>query len=136
MATFCLPISGTIFSAHSRGEISGQLMVLERALAPITRAQSAIASVNVSYTLAFAKISSAPAAREVASALGKIFGATKHRLSMHIFFIARATAPMLPGCVVSTKTILIFDNKIVSTLKKAESLPKDLLFYSDFPTAH
>jgi hypothetical protein len=85
-------------------------MVLDLALAPITSWQSAIASCKLWQTVTFAKISSAPEALDVASALGNILGETKQRLNMHMFFMARATAPILPGCDVSTRTILICDS--------------------------
>jgi hypothetical protein len=69
-----------------------------------------MASCKLWYTVAFAKTSSAPEALDVASALGKILGETSDRLVIFMFFMARATAPMLPGCVVSTRTILICDS--------------------------
>jgi hypothetical protein len=48
---------------------------------------------------------------------------------MLIFFIARATAPILPECDVSTKTILICDSKVMSfRVKKMASLPKIIYF--------
>jgi hypothetical protein len=72
-----------------------------------------MASCKVEQTVAFAKISSAPEALDVASALGNIFGETKQRLDMFMFFIARATPPILPGWVVSTKTIFICDSNDV-----------------------
>ena len=97
MAVLRLESLATIFSAVSLGVISGQLMVLQRALAPMTSWQSLIAVCKSLYTVALANISSAPVALEVASALGKILGDTKQRLNMLMFFIARATAPILPG---------------------------------------
>jgi myo-inositol-1(or 4)-monophosphatase len=45
-----------------------------------------------------------------------------------MFFMARATAPIFPGCVVSTRTIFICGSNGVSSLvKNKQSLPKDLL---------
>jgi hypothetical protein len=72
-------------------------MVLQRALAPITSSQSAMASCNSEQTVARDNKSSAPEALEVASALGNILGETSHKLFIFIFFIARATAPIFPG---------------------------------------
>jgi hypothetical protein len=75
-------------------------------------------------------MSSAPAARAVASACGKNFGDTKHKFVSIIFFIARATAPIFPACEVSTNTILILSSKAnVHKVKKALSLAKYLLNY-------
>ena len=56
-------------------------------------------------TVAARSTSSAPAARAVASSLGKCFGPHEHELARPIVFIARAVAPMLPGCEVSTSTM-------------------------------
>ena len=63
--TFC-----QISAAHSRGFTAGTTIVRSRALAPATKPQSAIASPRICVTRAFARISSAPAARAVASSLG------------------------------------------------------------------
>jgi hypothetical protein len=51
-------------------------------------------------------------ALEVASALGNILGATRYSSLMHIFFMALATAPIFPGWLVSTNTILMFDSNV------------------------
>jgi hypothetical protein len=69
-----------------------------------------MASCKSEQTVARANTSSAPDALEVASALGNIFGETSLKLGIFMFFIARATAPMLPGWVVPTSTILILDS--------------------------
>src|SRR5690606_29966871 len=52
-----------------------------------------------------ASTSSAPEARASASGSGKRFGFTSRKSASPMVFIARAAAPMLPGCVVSTSTI-------------------------------
>jgi hypothetical protein len=70
-----------------------------------------MASFTESQRTALHRISSAPAALNVASAQGKIFGLTRYNLASPMFFIALATPPMLPGCVVPTRTIRIFENK-------------------------
>ena len=75
-----------------------------RAVVPSTRPQSAIASGSDATTRAAASTSSAPDARAVASGLGKSRGFTSHKSCSPMFFMARATAPMLPGCDVSTST--------------------------------
>jgi hypothetical protein len=69
-----------------------------------------MASCKLWHTVAFARTSSAPEALDVASALGKILGETNQRLLMPMFFMARATAPILPGWVVSTRTIFICES--------------------------
>ncbi len=93
-------------SAHSRGFTTGTTTVRNRALAPTTQPQSAIASSSVAHTRAFVRISSAPAARAVAASLGNSArGRTSASSETPIVRIARAVAPMLPGCEVSTRTM-------------------------------
>ncbi len=95
-----------IVSAHSRGFTTGTTTVRSRALAPTTQPQSAIASSRVAQTRALERISSAPAARAVAASLGNSArGRTSASSESPIVRIARAVAPMLPGCEVSTSTI-------------------------------
>ncbi len=67
--------------------------------------QSAIACASVSTTLVCASTDSAPEARAVASACGNWRGRTSTSDSSPMFFIARATAPMFPGCEGSTSTM-------------------------------
>ena len=81
---------------------------LDRALVPIIRPQSATASSSVLTTRAFSSISTAETARAVAAPLGKSSGSTRINCVSPMFFIARAVAPMLPGCEVLTSTTAIW----------------------------
>jgi hypothetical protein len=56
--------------------------------------------------VASAKRLSAPLALAVATAEGKLLGLTKYKRDKAMFFIALAPAPILPGSVVLTMTIL------------------------------
>ena len=60
---------------------------------------------SVATTRAAPSTSSAPEARAVASACGNCRGRTSTSSSSAMFFIARATAPMLPGCEGATRTM-------------------------------
>ena len=71
----------------------------------MTKSQSFTASFRHENCWLLASISSAPAALALASADGKCSGLTRRKFCCDIVFIARAVAPMLPGCVVPTKTI-------------------------------
>ena len=68
-----------------------------RALVATAQAQSPSASESSPQTFADTSRSSAPAARAVASALGKCRGRTMYRRVRPMVFMARATAPTLPG---------------------------------------
>ena len=83
----------------------GHGMRRARALAPSTRAQSAIASSSESTTVAFATTSSACAARQSACGSGNRAGRTRWSDVNPIVFMARAAAPMLPGWLGSTSTM-------------------------------
>src|SRR5690606_20193309 len=91
-------------AAASRGVYSGQGMLRWRALLPSTSEQLRTASARVSWTFAAASRSPAPAARALASAPGNPEGRTSRRLESPMVFMARALAPMFPGCVVATRT--------------------------------
>ena len=132
MATFLSGSLITTCSAQSRGDISGQLMVLDLALAPMTSWQSATASCKLWKMWACARISSAPQALDVASALGKILGATSRSLVMFMFFMARATAPIFPGCVVSTRTIFICDSNGVVPRLKISQVYQNICYHCAF----
>ena len=70
------PAEPAICVAAVSGVTSGQAILLVRALVPNTSPQSATASSTLGNTAARARISSAPAALAVHSALGKCRGAT------------------------------------------------------------
>ena len=89
------------------GGSSGHSMERNRALAPTTNAQSAIAWSSCAATAAFSKMASAPAARAVACALGNSRGLTNAKCRKPMFAMARAAAPMLPGWVGSSSTTRI-----------------------------
>ena len=78
-----------------------------RALVPTINWAPLTASSTVSTTVAFTKTSSAEAARQSASGAGKALGLTSVNRVRPMFFIARATPPMLPGWLVCTRTTRI-----------------------------
>src|ERR1700719_4081425 len=69
------------------------------------KAQSLMASATLDTMRAPAKTSSAPAANALASACGNERGRTSTRSDSAIFFMARATEPMLPGWLGSIRTM-------------------------------
>ena len=91
------------FAALCSGVSIGHGRLLDLALLPITKAQSAIASPRVFTTSACSSTSSADAALPTATPLGNSTGLTRARRLKPMFFIARAVAPMLPGCEVLTE---------------------------------
>ncbi|MNH35578.1 hypothetical protein D3C79_962740 [compost metagenome] len=74
----------------------GQLRVRDRALVPMTRPQSAMASSSVGTMRALASTSLAPAARAMASSSGKACGSTNTSCVSPMVFMALAADPMLP----------------------------------------
>jgi hypothetical protein len=64
------------------------------------------ASSSEEQTVALDNTSSAPLALAVATADGKLDGATRYNSESIIFFMALAAAPIFPGSVVFTMTIL------------------------------
>ena len=101
----------------------GHGIPLTRALVPTTKSQSFIASFRDVNSLLLASRSSAPAARALASADGKLDGLTKRKFCCPIVFMARAAAPILPGCVVPTKTIQTFSKKFFIMLPLHSLMP-------------
>jgi hypothetical protein len=67
---------------------------------------SLIASAIDSKTFAFSKTSKAFPDNALASPEGNFLGFTSERFYKPMVFIALATEPILPGCDVSTKTML------------------------------
>ena len=70
----------------------------------------------------------------LASALGKVFGRTRYRDVRHIFFMALATAPIFPGCVVPTRTMRILlsmfstnDKQILTSASAKKTLSRSQL---------
>src|SRR4051812_27578874 len=76
-----------------------------REVVAATNPTSATASATLSTTRALASRSSAPDARAVASGCGYALGRTSTSSARAMFFMARATAPMFPGCEGSTSTM-------------------------------
>src|SRR5699024_3465311 len=92
-------------AAAERTSCSGQDKCRLRALVPITSWQSATASSSVLQTCAACSISVAPEARASACVDGKCAGVTSARCASPMTFMARAVAPMLPGCCGATSTM-------------------------------
>src|SRR5690606_23225491 len=103
-ATPAAPAASATRAAASRGSSCGSAMRRSRAVLPSTRRQSATASARSACTVASSSTSPALAAMAAASACGKWRGATSASRRSPMVFIARAAAPMLPGCWVPTST--------------------------------
>src|SRR5690554_1398719 len=92
-------------AAPARGASSSRAMRRLRAVQPRTRGQAATARARLPTMGAASRTSSAPAAIASASACGKRSGATSTSRSRPMVLMARAAAPMLPGCWVPTRTM-------------------------------
>ena len=78
-------------------------------------------------------MSAAPAAIAFAVSSMKVLGLAKWSCDSPMVFIARAVAPMLPGCVVSLRTMRRRDRRsLARTADGAVWIGTDL----DFPPAH
>src|SRR6058998_435147 len=81
-----------------------------RALKATEYAVSASASSRLAHARADSSTSSAPEAMARASGCGKRFGPTRRSCVMPMVFMARAAAPMLPGCEGRSRTTRIRDS--------------------------
>src|ERR1700690_155028 len=104
-ATGALAAALTSRRAAARTSSTRKYWSRPRLVVANTSPQPRSAAARSDSTRAFASTSAAPDARAVASGSGNCFGRTSTSSSSDMFLSARAAAPMLPGCEVSTSTM-------------------------------